>query len=113
MQTGIESADLSKRLASLDFMRGLIMVLLALESTGLYNVLYENTQNSALGLFFIQFHHHPWNGLRFWDLVQPAFMFMAGIAMSFSIFKMKEKNIFPINRNKKIFKRCRQIIAAD
>jgi predicted acyltransferase len=31
-----------------------------------------------------QFFHHPWHGLRFWDLVQPAFMFMAGTAMYIS-----------------------------
>ena len=106
MSTAIESGDFSKRLASLDFMRGFIMVLLALESTGLYNVLFENTAGTSLGTFFIQFHHHPWNGLRFWDLVQPAFMFMAGVAMAFSVSRMKEKNISPSKRNIKIFKRC-------
>lgn len=82
------------------------MVLLALESTGLYNILLENTAETAWGSFFIQFHHHPWNGLRFWDLIQPAFMFIAGVAMAFSISKMKEKNMSKNNRNLKMFKRC-------
>ena len=37
-----------KRLASLDFMRGLIMVLLALESTGLYEHLFKATAHNYL-----------------------------------------------------------------
>ena len=106
MSTTIETAAFDKRLASLDFMRGFIMVLLALESTGLYNVLFENTAGTSLGMFFIQFHHHPWNGLRFWDLIQPGFMLIAGIAMAYSVTSMKEKNISRNDRTRKIVKRC-------
>ena len=106
MSTTIETAALDKRLASLDFMRGFIMVLLALESTGLYNVLFENTAGTSLGMFFIQFHHHPWNGLRCWDLIQPGFMFIAGTAMAYSVTSMKEKNISKNDRTRKILKRC-------
>lgn len=73
------------RLLSLDFMRGLIMVLLMLESTRLYDHLFELTEGSFLGAFFLQFFHHPWNGLRFWDLIQPGFMFIAGTAMAYSL----------------------------
>jgi len=74
-----------KRLLSLDFMRGFIMVLLMLESAGLYEPLYEATENGFLGLIFAQFFHHPWHGLHFWDLIQPGFMFMAGVAMAYSL----------------------------
>jgi predicted acyltransferase len=106
MSTSLAPEDLSKRLASLDFMRGLIMVLLALEAAGLYNILYDSTEHNALGIFFEQFHHHPWNGLRFWDLIQPGFMFIAGTAMAYSITKMKEKGVPPSTRTSKILKRC-------
>src|SRR5213075_3350458 len=83
-----------KRLLSLDFMRGLIMVLLAMESTGLYEHLSNATEDtSLLHGFFQQFFHHPWNGLRFWDLIQPGFMFIAGTAMAFSLKKQKEKGM--------------------
>jgi predicted acyltransferase len=75
----------SNRLLSLDFLRGLIMVLLALEAAGLYHHLLELTGGYAVHSFFIQFTHHPWHGLRFWDLVQPGFMFMAGVAMAYSL----------------------------
>ena len=73
------------RLLSLDLMRGLIMVLLALESTGLYEKLLKGTAGTSFYVVFLQFQHHPWHGLRAWDLVQPAFMFMAGAAMAFSL----------------------------
>ena len=95
-----------KRLLSLDFMRGLIMVLLALESAGLYDHLFKATEGNMVNGFFAQFFHHPWNGLRFWDLVQPAFMYMAGVAMAYSLHKQKEQGITWAGSCKKILKRC-------
>ncbi len=80
----------NNRLLSLDFLRGFIMVLLALESTRLYENLFELTEGSVLNNFFLQFFHHPWNGLRFWDLIQPGFMFIAGTAMAFSLHRQNE-----------------------
>jgi predicted acyltransferase len=88
-----DSIPQEKRLLSLDFMRGLIMVLLMLESARLYDNLYDLTDESFLSNFFIQFFHHPWNGLRFWDLIQPGFMFIAGTAMAFSLQKQWQKGI--------------------
>lgn len=40
-----------------------------------------------------QFFHHPWHGLRFWDLVQPAFMMMAGTAMYISFHNKTKKGV--------------------
>src|SRR6186713_2818524 len=96
-----------KRLLSLDFMRGLIMVLLAMESTGLYEHLSDASGDSSLlhGLFQ-QFFHHPWNGLRFWDLIQPGFMFIAGTAMAFSLHKQASQGMTWNQSFKKILKRC-------
>ena len=96
----------SQRLLSLDFMRGFIMVLLALESTGLYEHLFDATKGNFLNGFFLQFFHHPWNGLRFWDLIQPGFMFMAGVSMAYSLHKQTESGIPWNNQFKKILKRC-------
>ena len=79
-----------QRLLSLDFMRGFIMVLLTLESTRLYDHLHEFSEGTVWNGFFEQFFHHPWNGLRFWDLIQPGFMFIAGTAMAFSIHKQRQ-----------------------
>lgn len=77
-----------KRLASLDFYRGLVMILLMFEASGLYrHVLGISSPDSFVNKLATQFTHHPWHGLRFWDTIQPAFMFIAGTAMAFSLAK--------------------------
>jgi predicted acyltransferase len=78
----------SGRLLSLDFFRGITMFLLIAEYTGLYHFMidpyFEGTFIHSIGL---QLNHHTWNGLTFWDLVQPYFMFIVGVAMPFSTSK--------------------------
>ncbi len=96
----------SQRLLSLDFLRGFIMVLLAIESTGLYGYLYDHTKGEPINNLFIQFEHHPWNGLHFWDLVQPSFMFMAGVSLAFSLNKQWTNGVTWNQSFKKILKRC-------
>ena len=78
-----------KRLLSLDVMRGVIMILLAGESC----LVYESIRELHEGGLISQFFHHPWHGLHFWDLVQPAFMFMAGTAMYISYESKLKKGI--------------------
>ena len=51
------------------------------------------TEGISLQLFFEQFFHHPWNGLRFWDLIQPGFMFMAGTAMAYSLHRQQVQGV--------------------
>lgn len=91
MSKGIQP-DISKdRLLSLDFFRGLTMFLLIAEGTHIYNLLIDPAfEGSVIAGIGAQFHHHPWNGLRFWDLVQPFFMFIVGVAIPFSFAKRKE-----------------------
>lgn len=79
----------SGRLLSLDVMRGVIMILLAAESCRVYESIKELHEGGLIEQFF----HHPWHGLRFWDLVQPAFMFMAGTAMYISFESKRKKGI--------------------
>ncbi|MCU0357223.1 MAG: DUF5009 domain-containing protein [Cyclobacteriaceae bacterium] len=95
------------RLLSLDFLRGFIMVLLALESTYLYGHLLVLTEDMrVLHSFFLQFEHHPWNGLRFWDLIQPGFMFIAGTAMAFSLHRQKDQQVPWGEQFSKMLRRC-------
>ena len=82
----------SPRLLSLDFMRGLIMVLLMLESTELYARLLE-FPSAPIQAIALQFHHHPWHGLRFWDLIQPGFMFIAGTALALSLHRQASQGV--------------------
>lgn len=96
-----------KRLVSLDFMRGLIMVLLALESTELYiHVRQSQSRGSGFDMLMGQFFHNQWQGLHFWDLIQPAFMFMAGVAMAYSLVKQKSNGHSYRQRSTKVLKRC-------
>jgi predicted acyltransferase len=76
------------RLTSLDFFRGATMFLLIGEATGLYELLREPALHSTLlNAIGQQLEHHAWNGLHFWDLIQPFFMFIVGVAMPFSMGK--------------------------
>ena len=87
-----------KRLVSLDAYRGFIMTMLAANGFGIaaFAGLAEDNavwQSWSYGTFQrLRFHfEHPawqsifgWGGVSFWDLIQPAFMFMVGVAMPFS-----------------------------
>jgi len=76
---------LQGRLTSLDFFRGFTMFMLVGEATHLYSTLNSPAFDSTwIGWIGAQVEHHPWNGLRFWDLIQPFFMFIVGVAMPFS-----------------------------
>jgi predicted acyltransferase len=79
------------RLVSLDVMRGMIMILLCGESCMLYEAIKHIDPAQPMGGLINQFFHHPWHGLHFWDLVQPAFMFMAGAAMYISYSRKRDK----------------------
>ncbi|PZX56077.1 putative acyltransferase [Algoriphagus ratkowskyi] len=77
-----------QRLVSLDLFRGLTMFLLVAEAALVYKYLLDaSPEGTFIHNFFLQFTHHPWHGLRFWDLIQPFFMFIVGVAMPFSLNK--------------------------
>jgi predicted acyltransferase len=61
------------------------MFLLIGEATGLYDLLIDpRSEGAIVSLIGRQFHHHPWNGLRLWDLGLPFFLFISGVAMTVS-----------------------------
>ncbi|MFD2874170.1 acyltransferase family protein [Mucilaginibacter ximonensis] len=83
----------SDRLVSLDVMRGLIMILLAGESCAVWESLKEMHLGKAGDTVVNQFFHHRWHGLHLWDMVQPAFMLMAGTAMYLSYQSKLKKGV--------------------
>ncbi|MBE3111822.1 MAG: DUF5009 domain-containing protein [Acidobacteria bacterium] len=84
--------SVKERFLSLDFFRGLTMFLLIGESTLLYEHLRDpGLAGTILHAIGTQLDHHPWAGLRFWDLVQPFFMFIVGVALAFSVAKREER----------------------
>ncbi len=100
------------RLLSLDLFRGLVMFLLVAEGAGLYDTwLHATQEGSFLHSLALQFHHHPWNGLRFWDLVQPYFMFIVGVAMWFSVNKRESRGESQRHITLHILRRCLLLLA--
>jgi predicted acyltransferase len=97
----------SERLVSLDTFRGVTMFLLIAEAAFVYESLLEAfPEPGFFNSFFTQFTHHPWNGLRFWDLIQPFFMFIVGVAMPFSLNKRLANQENRSEVTKHILKRC-------
>lgn len=101
-----QTTNVSQRLVSLDVMRGLIMILLAGESARIYESIEHLQPTGIAGTLMEQFFHHPWNGLRAWDLVQPAFMTMAGAAMFISYYYKTQKGITWSQNFRHIALRC-------
>ncbi len=99
------------------------MILLALESTLLFEHLLPIVKETRAAPILNQFFHHPWHGLHLWDLIQPTFMFVAGVALAFSMKKQRQtlslhSGSFPLRNIKKVrlvifswgcFGLCRQI----
>ncbi|HWV65315.1 DUF5009 domain-containing protein, partial [Chitinophaga sp.] len=101
-----QTTNVSQRLISLDVMRGLIMILLAGESARIYESIAHLHPTGIGGSLIQQFFHHPWNGLRAWDLVQPAFMTMAGAAMFISYYYKTQKGVTWSQNFRHIALRC-------
>jgi predicted acyltransferase len=88
------------------------MFLLVAEGAGLYHTWLNATeQGTFLHSMALQFHHHPWNGLRFWDLVQPYFMFIVGVAMWFSVKKRLGRGDTQRKVTMHILRRCLLLLA--
>ena len=78
------------RVTSVDFFRGFTMFLLMGESTRLYG--YLLSINTGLTQFLgTQLHHHEWNGLRFWDLIQSFYVYCRSYPFAVANRKKREK----------------------
>jgi predicted acyltransferase len=72
-----------QRLVSLDAFRGLTMIWMISEGFGLSAF----RGHPVLGPVAEQFRHQDWHGMNAWDLIQPFFMFIVGVAMPYSFGK--------------------------
>jgi predicted acyltransferase len=70
-----------KRYLSLDAYRGFIMILLVSGGFGFSQL----PPTTIYRMIAHQFEHEPWGGAVFYDLIMPAFLFMVGVAMPFSL----------------------------
>src|SRR5713226_1374974 len=71
------------RLVSLDAFRGFIMFWIV-GGSGLMLGLQKLGGNPVVDAIVQQLHHTDWQGLRFYDLIWPAFMLMTGMSVPFS-----------------------------
>lgn len=79
------------RLVSLDVYRGFIMLILAGGGFGIVRAAAAHPDSSVWQFFRYQFSHVGWRGCAFWDLIQPAFMFMVGVAVPYSYASRKAR----------------------
>ncbi len=83
-ETTAPAPAISERLVSLDAFRGAIMLAMASNALSLASVAKKFPDNPVWQTIGSQFDHVPWVGCVAWDLIQPAFMFMVGVAMAYS-----------------------------
>ncbi len=77
-----------QRLDSLDALRGFDMLWI-MGGSGIIAGLATLTNWPFLITLEKQFHHVPWDGFVFYDMIFPLFLFMAGVSMPFSLGKFK------------------------
>ncbi len=82
--SSVSSSPTSGRLMSLDAYRGFIMFILVAEAFGLGATADHFNGSPFWDFIDRQLSHIPWVGCVFWDLIQPSFMFMVGVAMPYS-----------------------------
>ncbi|MBI4874406.1 MAG: DUF5009 domain-containing protein [Acidobacteria bacterium] len=70
-----------QRNLALDAFRGFIMLVLASGGFGLAGLAKRDPSFTFIAN---QFEHMNWEWIAFWDLIQPAFMFIVGVAMPFA-----------------------------
>ncbi len=73
------------RLVSLDAFRGATMLLMASAGLGFPEVAKHFPDSAVWQFLGRQTDHVTWAGCASWDLIQPAFMFMVGVALPFSL----------------------------
>ena len=81
---------MNKRLESLDALRGFDMLCLVAVSD-LMESLSRGVDKPWMEPVMQCFRHKPWEGFSPWDLVMPLFMFMAGVAIPYSMEKYRQE----------------------
>ena len=86
----INNINMNQRLKSLDALRGFTMLWIIGGGQLLYLItsMSKCTWDDILGT---NMHHAAWAGFRFFDLIFPLFMFLAGVSIPYSITGKLEK----------------------
>ena len=76
-----------QRLASLDVMKGIDMMLIIGLGSVLWNIGAMHEQQDWGKALMQQMEHAEWEGLHIHDLIFPLFVYMSGVAMNLSLRK--------------------------
>jgi heparan-alpha-glucosaminide N-acetyltransferase len=82
---GMVAPVVAKREASVDAFRGLVMVLMLAEVMQLWTLHDAYPASRFWALVAYNTTHVPWQGCSLHDLIQPAFSFLVGVSLPFSI----------------------------
>jgi predicted acyltransferase len=79
------------RITSIDAFRGLVMFLMLAEAMRLWTVSRAFPDSRFWAIVAFNTTHVPWQGCSLHDLIQPAFSFLAGASLPFSIASRRNK----------------------
>jgi predicted acyltransferase len=86
-----KAAVAASRLVSLDVFRGATMFFMASEILRIPRVARTFPDSAVARFFASTMDHREWVGCAPWDLIQPAFMFMVGVSLPFSLARRTER----------------------
>lgn len=85
--TSPPNATVSQRLMSIDALRGFDMFWI-IGADALVGALHRMSKNPVTNLLSTQLEHCKWEGVRFYDLIFPLFVFIMGVSVVFSLSRM-------------------------
>src|SRR4051795_5827111 len=85
------AAATTTRVTSIDAFRGFVMFLMLAEAMRLWTVHTAFPASRFWALIAFNTTHVPWQGCSLHDLIQPAFSFLAGASLPFSIASRRKK----------------------
>ncbi len=104
MQETTTIPEKSKRLLSIDALRGFDMFFISGGAAFLY-YLQGKTGLAWVDILATQVEHPEWNGFTFFDFIMPLFLFISGVSLTFSLSRNIEKGVAKPALYKKAFKR--------
>lgn len=109
LKCGAAEIPKPERLMSLDALRGFDMFWI-IGGGGLLNALATATGWPILEMAAAQTEHPEWNGFLFWDLIFPTFMFVAGVAMPYSLTARIERGESKSQLYRRVFRRAMLLV---
>src|SRR6185436_16951526 len=98
------------RVLALDVFRGIVMFLLLFEGmvpTWCHRFFPESVVAAWIGA---EFTHVPWSGCHLWDLIQPSFILMSGMAIPFALASRRARGWGPIRIYAGVLRRALTLI---